>query len=114
MGKHAGKIAILLSNIEAMKSDEKGKPIQYELKNNGGWIDSQSPSTLSWILDECNYREKPFEPEVGKFYMFSDDTRWFIGKLEHIADERVFMYRTDINGAGWKYCRPLTEEEIGK
>ena len=108
MTKHADKIA-------ALRADEEGKNIQFEpLFSSEGWTDTDNSG---WDFSKNRYREKPFEPEVGKAYMFSDEDEdgvWIVGKLEYIDVERVFMYRTNINGAIWKLCRPLTEDEIGK
>ena len=102
MGKHAGKIAALVA-------DEKGKPIQ---RRTHGYVDDSDwkAAIPIWNFFENEYREKPFEPEVGKIYMFSDDGETWVSDV-YIRMEGV-KYVTFYTAR--KSCRPLTEEEIGK
>lgn len=108
MGKHADKIAALIA-------DEKGKEIQCRLLHiEDTWSFMSSPS---WNFNDAEYREKPFEPEVGKAYVFWSETEFTIPHVAILSrgkeDEDHSNYIT-VNGVSWNNCRPLTEEEIGK
>ena len=105
MGKHADKIA-------ALRADEEGKEIQFRSDKESRWLTTPGPM---WNFDIREYREKPFEPEVDKVYLFSDDgVGWFVRRLTELDEGNLGGYIYWGDNVGWKFCRLLTEDEIGK
>lgn len=103
MGKHADKIA-------ALRADEEGKPIQN--KSLTPTCDVWSNGRPFWDFSGFEYREKPFEPEVDKVYVFSQVENISVAFLTFSRMDGN-RYRTK-NAMSWTCCRPLTEDEIGK
>lgn len=68
----------------------------------------------SIALKAADHIMPEFKPEKGKVYAFSDmecDPQPLIRRFSHKSNG---YYVNSENDLRWKYCRPLTPEEIGK